>query len=109
MISGEQVNLPGREGVCGRSGVDNRLFVTRSWMAGNVARWGDMPKVFGKWTGVHARFRRWSHAGVWERLSMAWPSYSAALPPDITGAPFASTASITRRCHDLATINPDTA
>ena len=21
-----------------------------------------------KWTGVHPRFRRWSHAGVWERL-----------------------------------------
>jgi transposase len=38
------------------------------WMAGNAARWRDLPEVFGKWTGVHARFRRWSHAGVWERL-----------------------------------------
>ena len=37
-------------------------------MAGNAARWRDLPEVFGKWTGVHARFRRWSHAGVWERL-----------------------------------------
>jgi len=28
------------------------------WMAGNAARWRDLPEVFGKWTGVHARFRR---------------------------------------------------
>jgi transposase len=61
--------LPGREGTRGRSGVDNRLFVDAIlWMAGNAARWRDLPEVFGKWTGVHARFRRWSHAGVWERL-----------------------------------------
>ncbi len=62
-------HLPGREGTRGRSGVDNRLFVDAIlWMAGNAARWRDLPEVFGKWTGVHARFRRWSHAGVWERL-----------------------------------------
>lgn len=49
--------------------MDNRLFVDAIlWMAGNAARWRDLPEVFGKWTGVHARFRRWSHAGVWERL-----------------------------------------
>ena len=62
-------HLPGRAGTRGRSGVDNRLFVDAIlWMAGNAARWRDLPVVFGKWTGVHARFRRWSHAGVWERL-----------------------------------------
>ena len=61
--------LPGREGTRGRSGVDNRLFVDAIlWMARNAARWRDLPEVFGKWTGVHARFRRWSHAGVCERL-----------------------------------------
>lgn len=37
-------------------------------MAGNAARSRDLPEALGKWTGVHARFRRWSHAGVWERL-----------------------------------------
>ncbi|RYY05079.1 MAG: IS5 family transposase [Alphaproteobacteria bacterium] len=62
-------HLPGRAGTRGRSGVDNRLFVDAIlWMAGNAARWRDLPEVFGKWSGVHARFRRWSHAGVWERL-----------------------------------------
>ncbi|GAA3725900.1 hypothetical protein GCM10022268_36840 [Sphingomonas cynarae] len=49
--------------------MDNRLFVDAIlWMAGNAARWRDLPEVFGKWSGVHARFRRWSHAGIWERL-----------------------------------------
>ena len=38
------------------------------WMTDNAARWRDLPEVFGKWTAVHARFRRWSHAGVWEHL-----------------------------------------
>ncbi len=62
-------HLPGRIGLPGRSGVDNRLFVDAiMWMAGNAAHWRDLPEVFGKWTAVHARFRRWSHKGVWERL-----------------------------------------
>tara|TARA_R110000782_G_scaffold78276_9_gene155765 strand:+ start:194776 stop:195045 length:270 start_codon:yes stop_codon:yes gene_type:complete len=38
------------------------------WMAGNAAHWRDLPKVFGKWTAVHARFRRWSRNGVFESL-----------------------------------------
>lgn len=49
--------------------MDNRLFVDAIlWMAGDAARWRDLPDLFGTWTAVHARFRRWSHAGVWERL-----------------------------------------
>ncbi|MDY8109284.1 IS5 family transposase [Fulvimarina sp. 2208YS6-2-32] len=61
--------LPGKQSDPGRSGVDNRLFVDAIlWMACNAARWRDLPPQFGKWTGVHARFRRWSLAGVWQRL-----------------------------------------
>lgn len=64
--------LPGRMGTPGRSGLDNRLFIDAIlWMAYNAARWRDLPPDFGKWTGVHARFRRWSHAGVWESLFKA--------------------------------------
>ena len=66
-------HLPGRPGRPGRSGTDNRLFVDAIlWMAGNAARWRDLPAVFGKWSGVLARFRRWSHAGVWQRLFQTW-------------------------------------
>lgn len=61
--------LPGRVGTPGRSGVDNRLFIDAIlWMACNAARWRDLPAAFGKWTAVHARFRRWAHTGVWEGL-----------------------------------------
>lgn len=62
-------HLPGRPGTPGRNGVDNRLFVDAIlWMAYNAARWRDLPLQFGKWTGVHARFRRWSESGVWSNL-----------------------------------------
>ncbi len=50
------------------SGVDKRLFGDAiRWMAGNMPRWRDLPKVFGK-RSVHARFRSWSHADIGERL-----------------------------------------
>jgi len=62
-------HLPGRAGLPGRSGADNRLFVDAVlWLARTAAPWRDLPPEFGKWTGVHARFRRWAIAGVWERL-----------------------------------------
>src|SRR3546814_20513453 len=55
--------------VCSSDLVDNRLFVDAIlWMAGNAAHWRDLPDTFGKWTAVHARFRRWSRNGVWEGL-----------------------------------------
>src|SRR3546814_11188789 len=64
-----EVYLPVRVGLPGRSGVDNRLFVDAIlWMAGNAAHWRALPDTFGKWTAVHARFRRWSRNGVWEGL-----------------------------------------
>ena len=53
----------------GRSGADNRLFVDAVlWLARTAAPWRDLPPEFGKWTGAHARFRRWALSGVWERL-----------------------------------------
>lgn len=49
--------------------LDNRIFVDAIlWIAGNAAKWRDFPEDFGKWTGFHACFHRWSHAGVSERL-----------------------------------------
>jgi transposase len=60
---------PGRDGLPGRSGTDNRLFVDAVfWLARTASPWGDPPPKFDKWTGVHARFRRWAMAGVWVRL-----------------------------------------
>jgi putative transposase len=61
--------LPGRKGLPGRTGSDNRLFVDAVlWQARGATPWRDLPPELGKWTSVHARFRRWALAGVWERL-----------------------------------------
>ena len=87
-------HLPGRAGTRERSGVDNRLFVDAVlWMACNAARWRDLPEVFGKWSGVHAPFRRWSHADVWERLF-----HAMADTPDFEYVRVDSTISIAKLC-----------
>lgn len=68
-LSQIEVYLPGGVGTRRRSGVDNRLLLNAILrMADNAARWHDLPEMFVKWTGIHARFRRWSHAGCWQRL-----------------------------------------
>lgn len=62
-------HLPGREGLPGRSGADNRLFVDAVLsLARTETLWRDPPPEFDRWTGAHARFRRWAMAGVWERV-----------------------------------------
>ena len=61
--------LPGKAGDPGRSGQDNRLFVNGVlWVLRSGAHWHDVPERYGKWKTLHQRFRRWSKAGVWERI-----------------------------------------
>ena len=38
------------------------------WIARTGAPWRDLPERFGKWISVYQRFRRWTHAGIFERL-----------------------------------------
>jgi len=64
--------LPGKVGDPGRSGRDNRLFVEAVlWVVRNGARWRALPEAFGSWNSTFVRFRRWTRAGVWERLFAA--------------------------------------
>jgi putative transposase len=59
----------GRKDQPGRTGSDNRLFIDAVlWLARTAAPWRDLPREFGRWTSVHARFRRWAISGVWERI-----------------------------------------
>jgi transposase len=61
--------VPGKAGDRGRSGADNRLFVDAClWLARGATPWRDLPPELGHWKSVYTRFRRWSRAGVWERL-----------------------------------------
>ena len=64
--------LPGRKGVPGRSGEDNRRFVNAViWIAKTGAPWRDLPERFGKWNSVFQRFNRWCKRGVWRRVNEA--------------------------------------
>ena len=62
--------LPGRDGVCGATGKDNRLFLEAVLWRVRAAGlpWRDLPPEFGNWNMQFRRFRRWAAAGVFERL-----------------------------------------
>ena len=64
--------LPGKKGDRGRAGQDNRRFVEAVlWIARTGAPWRDLPPELGNWNSVFVRFRRWTKAGVWDRLLAA--------------------------------------
>ena len=61
--------LPGKVGDRGRSGADNRRSLEGMlWIVRTGAPWRDLPPEFGKWITVYQRFRRWSRAGVFDRI-----------------------------------------
>jgi putative transposase len=61
--------LLGKAGGGGRTAVDTRWFADAVlWLARTASRWRDLPPELGDWRTVRCRFRRWTHAGVWERL-----------------------------------------
>jgi transposase len=33
--------------------------------------WRDLPTLYGSWSSVHTRWRRWSRAGLWAKLLRA--------------------------------------
>src|SRR5215211_8058724 len=41
------------------------------WKLATGAPWRDVPERYGPWQTVYTRFRRWTHAGVWDRLLAA--------------------------------------
>ena len=62
-------HLPGRRGVWGGIGRDNRQFVNAVfWIIRTGAPWRDLPSCYGHWSNTHRRFIRWRDKGVWEKL-----------------------------------------
>lgn len=60
---------PGRAGMPGRTGADNRLFLEAVlWIVRTDAPWRDLPRAFGNWNSTFRRFRRWVKADVFKRL-----------------------------------------
>ena len=41
------------------------------WKLATGAPWRDLPERYGPWQSVYTRFRRWTRAGVWDRIFAA--------------------------------------
>jgi transposase len=51
---------------------DDRLVVNGIlWKLATGAPWRDLPERYGPWQSVYTRFRRWTRAGVWDRVFAA--------------------------------------
>jgi len=56
----------------GRPRVDDRRMLNGIlWKLATGAPWRDLPERYGPWQSVYTRFRRWTRAGVWDRLFAA--------------------------------------
>ena len=56
----------------GRPPRDHRMMVDAIlWAHRTGAPWRDLDGDYGPWESVYTRFRRWSRAGIWERILMA--------------------------------------
>jgi transposase len=62
--------LPPRQ--AGRVRQDDRRIVNGIlWKLATGVPWRDLPERYGPWATVYTRFRRWTRAGVWDRLFAA--------------------------------------
>ena len=57
---------------------DRRLINGILWKLATGVPWRDLPERYGPWATVYTRFRRWTKAGVWDRLLAAVPQQADA-------------------------------
>jgi transposase len=50
---------------------DRRVINGILWKLATGAPWRDLPERYGPWQTVYTRFRRWTGAGVWDRIFAA--------------------------------------
>ena len=61
--------LPGKRTDRDQTAQDNRLFVNGClWIIRSGAMWKFLPERYGPWKRTYNRFRRWAHAGIWEKI-----------------------------------------
>lgn len=56
----------------GRKSVKHRAVLEGIfWIARAGSAWRDLPEEFGKWSSVYRQFRRWTLAGLWQKVMEA--------------------------------------
>src|SRR5919112_1558973 len=50
---------------------DRRIINGIVWKLATGAPWRDLPERYRPWPSVYTRFRRWTRAGVWDRIFAA--------------------------------------
>jgi transposase len=61
--------VPGREGLIGATGKDNRLFIEAViYRYRSGIPWRDLPERFGDWNNIARRHKRWSDKGFWQKI-----------------------------------------
>jgi hypothetical protein len=61
--------LPPQRPRTGRPAGDHRIVLSGIlWVLRTGAPWRDLPEYFGSWSTAYSRFRRWTQAGVWQRV-----------------------------------------
>lgn len=74
--------LPPQRPPTGRPNIDHRTVLGGIlWVMRTGAAWHDLPDRFGPWQTVHSRYRRWRHAGIWQRILDALAHEDAASGP----------------------------
>ena len=64
--------LPPQRPATGRPAKDHRTVVNAIlWRLKTGVPWRDLPERYGPWQTGYSRFRRWQHAGVWDRVLAA--------------------------------------
>jgi transposase len=64
--------LPPQKPRTGRPAIDHRRFLEAIlWLARTGAPWRDLPPELMNWRTAWRRLRRWTEAGVWERVTDA--------------------------------------
>jgi len=63
MLPSERSGKPGRPSGGNRTALNGIL-----WIARSGAPWRDLPERYGSWSTLYDKFKRWSDAGVFERI-----------------------------------------
>jgi len=63
LLPSERTGKPGRPSGDNRNALNGIL-----WIARSGAPWRDLPERYGSWSTLYDKFKRWSDAGVFERI-----------------------------------------